>query len=200
MILTEREGKVNVAYVRVSTIEQNEDRQVEALGKYEIEKWYKEKVSGKNRNREQLKIMLDFVREGDVIYVLDFSRLSRSVSDLLSIVEELDNKNVKLVSLKENLDSRTPTGRLMLTMIGAISEFERQNMLERQREGINIAKREGRYKGRKEMELLEWDDNYKLWKNGEISLTAFARNLDVTRATIYNRLKKVKKNSENKIE
>ena len=95
-----------VAYVRVSTVEQNEARQVEALQKHGIEKWYTEKVSGKDTKREQLQLMLDFVREGDVIYTMDFSRLSRSVSDLLNIIETLDNKGVRLVSLKENLESK----------------------------------------------------------------------------------------------
>ena len=142
-----------VGYVRVSTIEQNETRQVEALEKLNIEKWYIEKVSGKDTKREKLQQMLDFVREGDEIYVMDFSRLSRSVQDLLNIVDLLNGKKVKLVSLKENLDTSTPTGKLMLTVIGAIAEFERMNILERQREGIAIAKREGRYKGRKAMEI-----------------------------------------------
>ena len=122
---------MRVAYVRVSTIEQNEARQVEALGKYNIEKWYSEKVSGKDTKREQLQAMLDFVRDGDEIYIMEFSRLSRSVQDLLYITDLLNEKKVKLVSLKENLDTSTPTGKLMLTVIGAIAEFERQNTLER---------------------------------------------------------------------
>ena len=104
-----------VAYVRVSTVEQNQARQVEDLEKFNIEKWYIEKVSGKDTKREQLQLMLDYVREGDEVYVMDFSRLSRSVQDLLDIVELLNAKKVKLVSLKENLDTSTPTGKLMLT-------------------------------------------------------------------------------------
>ena len=138
---------MKVAYVRVSTVEQNEARQVEALEKHDIEKWYIEKVSGKDTNRPKLKEMLEFVREGDTIYIHDFSRLARSTKDLLEIVEQLGEKNVNLVSNKENLDSSTPTGKLMLTMIAAINEFERQNLLERQAEGIAIAKKEGRFKG-----------------------------------------------------
>ena len=121
---------MEVAYVRVSTAEQNEARQVEALEKYNIEKWFIEKVSGKDTKRPKLQAMLDFVREGDEVYVMDFSRLSRSVTDLLSIVELLNEKNVRLVSLKENLDTSTPTGKLMLTVIGAIAEFERQNKIQ----------------------------------------------------------------------
>ena len=119
---------MKVAYVRVSTAEQNEARQLEALEKFGIDKWYTEKVSGKNTNRPKLQEMLDFVREGDTVYIHDFSRLARSTKDLLDIVELLNAKKVNLVSNKENLDSSTPTGKLMLTMIGAINEFERQNL------------------------------------------------------------------------
>ena len=113
---------MKVAYVRVSTVEQNETRQVEALQKHDIEKWYIEKVSGKDTNRPKLQEMLEFVREGDTVYIHDFSRLARSTKDLLDIVEQLKEKGVSLVSNKENIDSSTPTGKLMLTMIGAIAE------------------------------------------------------------------------------
>ena len=154
---------MRVAYIRVSTEEQNSARQRDALEAYGIEKWYEEKVSGKNMEREQLQQMIDFVREGDEVYVMDFSRLSRSVQDLLNIVEGFNKKNVKLVSLKENLDTSTPTGKLMLTMLGAIAEFERANILERQREGIAIAKREGKYKGRKEKKLDNFEEAIKYY-------------------------------------
>lgn len=182
---------MRVSYVRVSTEDQNEARQVEALEKFQIERWFKEKVSGKNiTHREQLKLLLDFVREGDEVYVMDFSRLSRSVGDLLHIVETLDNKGVKLVSLKESLDTSTATGKLMLTVIGAIAEFERQNILERQREGIAIAKREGKYKGRRAKELENFDMVYESWKNGEITAVKAAQLLEINRGTFYQRVKK----------
>lgn len=149
---------MNVAYIRVSTAEQNLERQRENLAPYNIERWFEEKVSGKDTHREQLKLMLGFVREGDTVYVNDFSRLSRSVSDLLNLVSALSAKGVRLVSIKETFDTSTPTGKLMITLIGAINEFERQNMLERQREGIAIAKREGKYKGRKPLELEGFEE------------------------------------------
>ena len=178
-----------VAYVRVSTLEQNEARQVEALKQHGIEKWYIEKVSGKDTKREKLQLMLDFVREGDEVYVMDFSRLSRSVQDLLNIVDLLNSKKVKLVSLKENLDTSTPTGKLMLTMIGAISEFERQNILERQREGIEIAKREKKYKGRKKLELDNFNEVYDNWKKGELTAVSASKILGINRGTFYKRVK-----------
>ena len=138
---------MKIAYERVSTAEQNEARQIEALQQHGIEKWFTEKISGKDANRPKLQEMLEFVREGDTIYIHDFSRLARSTKDLLEIVEQITAKKVNLVSNKENLDTSTPTGKLMLTMIAAINEFERQNLLERQKEGIEIAKREGKFKG-----------------------------------------------------
>ena len=127
---------MNIGYVRVSTVDQNEARQIEGLQKYGIEKWFTEKVSGKNTNRPQLQAMLEFAREGDTVYVHDFSRLARSTKDLLDIVDTLTEKKIHLVSNKEAIDTSTPQGKLMLTMIAAIYEFERTNMLERQREGI----------------------------------------------------------------
>lgn len=144
---------MKIAYVRVSTAEQNEARQVEALKKHGIDRWFIEKISGKNMERPELQKMLDVVQPGDTVFIHDFSRLARSTKDLLAIVENLQEKKVHLVSNKESLDTSTPTGKLMLTMIAAINEFERQNMLDRQREGIAIAKRNGVYKGRKKVEL-----------------------------------------------
>ena len=130
-----------------------------------------EKVSAKDINRPELQSMLDYIREDDTIYIKDFSRLARSTKDLLDIVDILNKKGVKLVSLKENLDSMTSTGKLMLTMIGAIYEFERANLLERQKEGIAIAKREGKYKGRKEIKHPEnFAEIYPIWKNRTIQV------------------------------
>lgn len=140
------------AYVRVSTEEQNEARQVEALKKHGIDRWFIEKVSGKNMERPELKNLLKTVQSGDTVYIHDFSRLARSTKDLLELVETFQKSGVHLVSNKENLDTSTPTGKLMLTMIAAINEFERQNMLDRQHEGIEIAKAKGIYKGRKPIE------------------------------------------------
>lgn len=161
---------MNIAYVRVSTVEQNEERQLEGLKKYDIDKWFTEKVSAKDTNRPKLKEMIDFAREGDTVFVWDFSRLSRSVKDLLDIVEQLDSKGIFLRSIKESLDTSTPTGKLMLTMIGAINEFERANLLERQREGIAIAKAEGRYKGRPGIKYPDnWKEVYDQWKVRKIT-------------------------------
>ena len=175
---------MRLAYVRVSTAEQNEQRQVEAMKRYDIEKWFIEKVSGKDTNRPKLQELLDFAREGDTIHIHDFSRLARSTKDLLDIVEQLNTKGVHLVSNKENIDSSTPTGKLMLTMIGAINEFERTNLLERQREGIAIAKREGKYKGGKAKTVTDFAEHYSRYKTRQITKSALARQLGVSRPTL----------------
>lgn len=175
---------MKIAYVRVSTVEQNEARQVENLTRFEIDKWYKEKVSAKDTNRPQFQEMINFAREGDTIYIHDFSRIARSTKDLLDIVEQLTAKGVFLVSTKENIDTTTPTGKLMLTMIGAINEFERTNLLERQREGIAIAVSEGKYKGRKEVKIDDFPAHYARYKSREINKAQLAAELDISRPTL----------------
>lgn len=176
---------MNIAYVRVSTIEQNEARQVEALKKYEIDKWYIEKISAKDVNRPKLQQMLEFAREGDTIFVHDFTRLARSTKDLLDIVEQLKFENIHLISNKENIDTSTPTGKLMLTFLAGIAEFERENLLERQREGIAIAKRNGIYKGRKPICNDKFAELYADYLSRKISKTELAKWLGVSRPTLY---------------
>jgi len=175
---------MQIAYIRVSSIDQNEQRQIEAMQRYNIEKWFIEKVSGKDTNRPKLKEMLDFAREGDTIHIHDFSRLARSTKDLLDIVELLNSKGITLISNKENIDSSTPTGKLMLTMIGAINEFERTNLLERQKEGIAIAKREGKYKGRKAVSIPDFNKHYQRYISREISKSELAKELNISRPTL----------------
>lgn len=173
-----------LAYVRVSTVEQNEARQVEALSKYGIDRWYTEKVSGKNLDRPQLRELLSYAREGDTIYIHDWSRISRSTKDLLALVDELNERGIHLVSTKENFDTSTPNGRMMLTILGAVNEFERMNLLERQREGIAIAKRAGKYKGRKPAEVADIAAVYYDWVTRHKSKAQLARENGVSRPTL----------------
>lgn len=175
---------MRLAYIRVSTIDQNEQRQIEAMQKYNIEKWFTEKISAKDTNRPKLRELLEFARQGDTIYIHDFSRLARSTKDLLDIVEQLNKKEIHLVSNKENIDTSTPTGKLMLTMIGAINEFERVNLLERQREGIAIAKREGKYKGGKRKNVTDFPNGYIQYKERKITKSALAVKLGISRPTL----------------
>lgn len=178
--------KTKVGYVRVSTIEQNEARQLEAFKSLDLYKIFIEKLSAKDTNRPVLQNMLDYVRSGDTVYIKDFSRLARSTKDLLDITEALERKGVKLISLKESLDTSNATGKLMLTMIGAINAFERENLLERQREGIAIAKQQGKFKGRKPIDRPEnWQEVYGLYKNRTISGNEAIERLGLKRNTFY---------------
>lgn len=179
---------MNIAYARVSTEEQHINRQTEALKNYHIDKWFIEKVSGKDMNRPKLKELLNFVREGDTVYVVDWSRLSRSVIDLLKIIELLNNTGCQLISLKEQFDTKSVTGKLMLNLIASINEFERENLLLRQKEGIAVAKQKGVYKGRKPK---EFDPEYlnkvlTAVKNRQMTVVRAAELLGVSRATVYN--------------
>jgi DNA invertase Pin-like site-specific DNA recombinase len=182
----EAEDKTKVGYIRVSTADQNEERQIENMKHLNLYKIYIEKISAKDTNRPFLKQMLDYVREGDTIYINDFSRLARSNQDLLNIISLLENKGVKLISHKEKFDTNSPTGKLMLGMIGAINEFERSNLLDRQREGIEIAKRKGLYKGRKAIEKPEnFDEIYKLYAKRTITGTEAIKRTGLKRNTFY---------------
>lgn len=175
-------------YLRVSTIEQNLDRQYEAMKKYNIpeENYFVEKCSGKNTDRPELKKLLATVEAGDTIHIHDFSRLSRSTADLLKIVEELNDRGIILISNKENLDTSTPTGKLMLTMIGAINEFERQNLLERQAEGIAIAKEKGHFRKR-DIDFKKFKKLDKKIMEGKLTVTAACKEMGFSsRKTWYN--------------
>lgn len=175
---------MNIAYVRVSTVEQNEARQMEALNQHGINKWFTEKISAKDTHRPQFQAMMEFAREGDTIFIHDFSRMARSTKDLLDNVEQLTAKGVHLSSNKESIDTSTPTGKLMLTMIGAINEFERTNLLERQREGIAIAKRQGKYKGRQKITVDDFPAHYARYMSREVTKSQLAIQLGISRPTL----------------
>ncbi|AJE03433.1 recombinase family protein [Geobacter pickeringii] len=138
-----------VGYARVSTVEQNLTAQLEQLQAAGCEKVYQEKASGAKDDRPELSAMLDYVRENDTVICCKLDRIARSTKHLLEVVETLEKKKVSFKVLNINLDTGTPTGKLMLSMLAAIGQFEREMMLERQREGIRIAKEAGAYKGRK---------------------------------------------------
>lgn len=180
----------NFAYIRVSTEEQNYESQMEAMKDLEFSKVFTEKRSAKDTNRPELQNMLDYVREGDTVYVKDFSRLARSTKDLLNIIDILETKKVKLVSIKEKLDTSTPAGKLMVTMLGAIYEFERANLLERQKDGIAVAKKEGKYKGRKKIQKPDnWQEVYSDWACRKITAKKACELLKLKTNTFYNFVK-----------
>ncbi len=144
---------MKIGYVRVSTEQQNTARQESLMSALGVEKVFIDKQSGKDRNRPELQNLMEYIREGDTVVVESISRMARSVVDLLNIVDELKNKKVEFVSQKENIDTSTPQGKFMLTVFAALAELERENILQRQREGIEIAKSQGKYKGRKPIEV-----------------------------------------------
>ena len=181
----------HIAYVRVSTAEQNEARQIEALKKHDIDKWFTEKVSGKNMNRPQLEAMLDYIREGDTSLYPRLQPPCPQYQRPPCYRGTACNKKVHLVSNKENLDTSTPNGKLMLTMIAAINEFERENLLERQREGIAIAKAAGKFKGG---QVKRIDDKtfcaaYDRYQHRELNKTQLAAELKISRPTLDKMLK-----------
>ena len=177
---------MKVGYCRVSSIDQNLDRQLVAMQEQGVEKVFQEKVSGKNTERPELKKMIEYVREGDVVYIESYSRLSRSLMDLLNLVNTLHEKNVAIVSLKENLDTTTPTGRLILNFIASLVQYERECILERQKEGIAIAKEKGLYKGKKAMILPpNFAEIVRAWRSGQITAVKAQQLLGMRPTSFY---------------
>ena len=183
---------VRIGYVRCSTVEQNEARQLKMMEAQKVEKIFLDKASGKNTDREQYKAMMAFIREGDTVIVESISRIARNTKDLLTIISNLTERNVEFVSLKENIDTTTPHGRFMLTVFGALAELERESILERQREGIEIAKAEGKYKGRKPVAIDEakFRAICARWRAGEITATTAMKELNLKPNTFYRRVDK----------
>lgn len=184
---------MKIGYVRCSTVEQNETRQLKMMEEQHVEKLFIDKASGKNTDRNAFKEMMMFIRTGDIVVVESISRIARNTRDLLSIVSELTEKSVEFISLKENIDTTTPQGRFMLTVFGALAELERENILERQREGIEIAKSEGKYKGRKPIDVDEqrFKAVCKKWRAGEITATSAMKELGLKPNTFYRRVNKM---------
>lgn len=187
---------MRVAYVRVSSREQNTARQDELMRSLGVEKVYTDKISGKNTDRPELIKMMEFVREGDCVIVESISRLERNTKDLLEIVESLQKKHVDFISQKEVLDTSTPTGRFMLTVFAAVAEMEREYIRERQREGIDIAMREGRFNGRPKKEIDIFEEVYNEWKNSKITAAGASRLMGIARSTFYRRVKEYEGNME----
>lgn len=172
----------NIGYARVSTSGQSLEAQLEALKV--CDKVFKEKESGAKAERPQLTTMLDYVRDGDTVTVTKLCRLARNTKHLLEIVEYLDQKGVSLVVLNLGIDTKSPTGRLMLTMIGAVASFERQLLLERQAEGIAVAKSKGKYKGRKPISMEKVEVVRQLIEDG-ISKKSVSKRVGISLASVY---------------
>lgn len=179
-----------IGYARVSTKDQNEGRQIELFKGYNVEKIYLDKMSGKSKDRPELLKMMEYVREGDMLVVESISRFARNTRDLLELIDQLDRKGVQFVSLKENIDTATLTGKFMLTIFGAVSELERGYILERQREGIELAKKEGRKLGRPKVKADEsFERYYNMVLNNEITATEAMKKCGLKKTTWYKMVK-----------
>lgn len=178
---------MRVGYVRVSTVEQNEERQIKDLTENgKVEKIFLDKLSGKDTNRPQFLLMMDFLREGDVLVISEYSRLARSTRDLLNIIDTLNARGVEVESMKEKLDTSTPQGRLILTVFAGICEFERELTLQRTREGVAIAKAKGLYKGRvPKKKPKNWQQLYDAYMHREMTATKLAQECNVCRPVLY---------------
>lgn len=177
-------------YIRVSTIEQNTERQLRDVV---CDRVYEEKVSGKDTNRPQLQAMLSNIRSGDVINIHEMSRLARNTRDLLNLVEEITSKGATIVFHKENLTfkgdgKQDPYQKMMMTMLGAVAELERNLILERQREGIALAKLHGKYKGGQPKLTAQQIEEIKALINNRTPITQIAKQYGVSRRTVYNYL------------
>jgi DNA invertase Pin-like site-specific DNA recombinase len=180
---------LRIGYIRVSTEEQNIARQQALMTELGVDQVFIDRMSGKSKDRPELKHMLNFVRDGDIVLTESISRFARNTRDLLDLVEQLTAKNVEFVSKKEAIDTSTPTGRFLLTVLAALSELEREQILERQREGIAIAKKNGVYKGRKPIERPDLVAVVHLWRAGKITAVEAMRRLNMKRSTFYRRIK-----------
>lgn len=188
---------MKVGYVRISTKEQNTARQDELMKRLGVEKVYTDRMSGKSADRPELHKMMDFVREGDSLTVESISRFARNARDLLNLTAALNAKGVQFISKKEDIDTNTPAGKFMLTVFAALAELERDNILERQAEGIAIAKAEGRMNGRPRKAVDCFESVYLDVKEGKLSASEGARQLGISRSTWYRKVREYE--DDNKI-
>ena len=189
---------MKVGYIRVSTQEQNTIRQEVLMQELGAERVFIDRMSGKSMDRPELKRLMAFVRTGDCVIVESISRFARNTRDLLELIEQLQQKEVQFVSKKEAIDTTTPTGKFMLTVFGAVAELEREYILQRQREGIAIAKANGVYKGRKPIQRAAFETVVMQWQNGEMTAVEAQRRLELTPSTFYRKVRDYKKSANKK--
>ena len=188
---------MRVGYCRVSTAEQNTARQELQMERLGVDKIFIDKCSGKNTDRPALKEMLAFVREGDIVVVESISRLARNTKDLLSLIDKFTEQGVGFISQKESIDTSSPTGKFILTVFGAIAELEREYILQRQAEGIAIAKANGVYKGRKPIDCPDFDKVYQQVELGELSATDAFKKLNISKSSWYRRVRERQRSAGN---
>ncbi len=178
-------------YARVSTEQQNLDRQLDMLQKYGVDIIYNEKMTGTKRNRPELEKMLERMTEGDTVVVESLSRLGRSTKDLIWLMETFNSKGVNLVSLKESIDTTTSTGKLLFTLMSALAQFERDVVADRTREGLASARARGRKGGRPPIDSTAVAKAARLYKTGEYTVKEISELTGVKKSTLYNSLNRL---------
>jgi DNA invertase Pin-like site-specific DNA recombinase len=182
---------MQIGYVRVSTAEQKTQRQETLLEDFGVEKIFIDKASGKTAERPELKKMMDFVREGDTVIVESISRFARSARDFLELMEKLREKDVKFISKKEAIDTQVPAGRFMLTVFAAVAELEREYIRDRQREGIEIAKKQGKFKGRRPGIYPGFEHLLEQNRQGNITAARAMKKLGMSKSTWYRKIREL---------
>lgn len=180
---------MKVGYIRISSADQNTARQEVLMNELGVDQVYIDRMSGKNTDRPELQRMMHFVREGDIVIVESISRFARNTRDLLDLVEQLTAKHVEFVSKKEAIDTSTPTGKFMLAVFGAVAELKREYILQRQREGIAVAKAAGIYKGRKPIVHPDFDCVVRQWREGKLTAKDAMSKLGMKSSTFYRKVK-----------
>lgn len=172
-------------YARVSTADQNLDRQKDALRKFGVDKLFCEKMSGTKKNRPELDKMLSEIRDGDTIVIESLSRLGRSVKNLSELMETLNDRNIRLVSLKETIDTQSPTGKLLFTILSSLAQFERDVLVERTREGLNAARVRGRVGGRPKADQSALKKAIALYHTRQYSIKEITELTGISKSTLY---------------
>ena len=175
-------------YARVSTENQNLDRQIDALKKYGVDMIYNEKMTGTKRDRPELDKMLERMTAGDTVVIESLSRLGRSTKDLIELTEMFHSRNVNLISLKESIDTSTPTGKLLFTLMSAIAQFERDVIADRTREGLRSARSRGRIGGRPKTDSDIIKKAIKLYHTNQYSIREITELTGVKKSTLYRNL------------
>jgi len=190
---------VNIAYIRIAKADYDNNYQVKALEKFNIHKWFTEEASIKAKSRPVLDEMIYSVSDGDTVYIHDFSRIARSVTELSKIVDELENKNAHFVSVQENFDTNTEQGRIMKDMLSSLASLERNVYKEKQKEGIEKAKAAGKYKGRVRIKVPNFNEYYDMYINKKITKTDIAKELNISRPTVDRLMKEYKESIKNSL-
>lgn len=180
---------LKLGYARVSTQDQELARQIDALNSYGVDEIFTEKITGTKANRPELLKLKNKLRAGDVVVIESLSRLGRSTKDLLNLIEEWNMQEIKLISLKENIDTTTPTGKLLITVLSAISQFERDITVQRTNEGLKAARARGRKGGRPKANIKQVEKAIKLYNAQVHSIKEIAAITGISQATLYRALK-----------